>query len=105
MNQEIKKDAGKYRPTLVPLKGLCKRVAPVREFGVAKYGDADNWKKVEVQRYKDAFMRHTLSWLEDPKSRDPESGLLHFDHMLCNACFLAELEDGDENGGDEDGEL
>lgn len=92
MNQDIKRDKGKYRPTIVPLKGIAQRVSPVREFGIDKYGSVDSWRKVEVERYRDAFFRHALAYMENKYSKDVESGLYHFQHMLCNACFLAELE-------------
>lgn len=91
-SQEAKADAGKVRPTLVPLK-IIWAIAAVREFGTAKYGDPDNWKKVEPQRYKDAMARHMLSYLAGPHDKDPESGLSHLWHIACNVAFLCELED------------
>ena len=47
-NQEAKADAGKMRPTLVPVS-LIRAVAAVREYGCIKYRDPDNWKRVEKQ--------------------------------------------------------
>ena len=92
-DQTIKADAGKPRLTLVPRKAAF-RVAKVREYGLMKYpeGGPDNWKRVEIERYRDAMMRHLYAYLDDPFSRDTESGLLHFDQFLTNAFFLAELE-------------
>ena len=49
--QEAKADAGKPRLTLVPMQ-LIKDVAEVREYGTRKYGDPENWRQVEVQRYR-----------------------------------------------------
>ena len=87
--QEAKADAGKPRPTLVPVS-LVEAVASVREYGVAKYHDPDNWKKVEPQRYRDAMFRHWLAYLKGEKL-DPESGLPHLHHCACNLAFLIEM--------------
>ena len=57
-------------------------------------GDADNWKQVEAQRYRDAAYRHFLAYIKDPESVDPESGIKHRKHLECNLAFLAEMEDG-----------
>ena len=88
--QEAKADAGKPRPTLVPVS-LIEAVASIREYGVAKYHDPDNWKKVEPQRYRDAMFRHWLAYLKGEKL-DPESGLPHLHHCACNLAFLIETE-------------
>lgn len=91
MNQEVKSDEGKFRPTLVPAH-LVEAVARVREFGCMKYKDPENWRKVEPERYKDALYRHWLMYLEDPDSLDEESGLPSLWHLACNVAFLIELE-------------
>ena len=91
-DQTIKADKGKPRLTLVPT-AILKAIAPVREYGVHKYGDAENWREVEIERYKDAAYRHFVAYLEDPKGVDEESGLPHLSHFACNVAFLCELED------------
>ena len=88
--QEAKADAGKPRPTLVPVS-LIEAVAGVREYGVAKYKDPDNWKRVEPERYRDAMFRHWLAYLKGEKL-DPESGLPHLHHCACNLAFLIDME-------------
>ena len=88
--QEAKADAGKPRSTLVPVS-LIEAVASIREYGVAKYHDPDNWKKVEPQRYKDAAYRHWLAYIKGEKL-DPESGLPHLHHCVCNLAFLIDME-------------
>ena len=90
MNQDVKADAGKIRPTLVPVS-LVKAVAEVREYGCAKYKDPENWRMVEPQRYKDALYRHLLAYLGG-EEYDQESGLHHLWHMACNVAFLIEME-------------
>jgi hypothetical protein len=89
-DQAVKADAGKYRPTLVPTQ-IIKEIARVRAYGVEKYGDNDNWTKVEPQRYADALLRHAIEFWKNPASVDEESGLPHLSHLACNAAFLMEL--------------
>lgn len=93
MDQSAKADAGKLRPTLVPVS-LVKAVAAVRGYGTTKYGSPDNWKKVEPQRYREALYRHWLAYLDGEKN-DPESVLPHLWHLATNAAFLIELEEKD----------
>lgn len=94
--QEAKRDAGKPRLTLVPMQ-IVWDVAAVREFGTAKYGSPDNWKLVEIQRYRDAAFRHFLKYLADPEGVDEESGLSHLAHLACNVAFLCEMEKENES--------
>lgn len=61
-------------------------------YGTEKYGDPENWRRVEVERYRDALLRHTLAYLEEPQGVDEESGLHHWEHMACNIAFIAEME-------------
>ena len=72
--------------------------AEVREYGNNKYpeGGPDNWKNVEIQRYRDALFRHLLAYLDDPYGVDEESGIEHYKHMACNMAFLCEMEKWEE---------
>lgn len=90
-NQAAKADADKPQLTLVP-RQIIFDIAEVRMFGATKYGDPDNWKKVEIQRYRDAAFRHFMAYLDDPDGTDAESGLSHLAHLACNIAFLCELE-------------
>ena len=92
-DQTAKADAGKIRPTLVPIEAI-EDIAIVRDYGDKKYGSTDNWKQVEPQRYRDALCRHLMAYLDDPKSVDEESGYPHLWHLACNVAFLCELEKG-----------
>ncbi len=88
--QDAKLDKGKLRLSLVPVT-LIRAVAEVREYGVKKYMDPDNWKKVEYGRYIDAAYRHWLKVVDDPKSIDEESGLPHLWHVACNIAFIIDI--------------
>ena len=92
-NQAYKADADKPQLTLVPLQILYD-IAAVRMYGVTKYSDPENWRKVEIQRYRDAAFRHFVAYIQDPDGVDTESGLPHRWHLECNLAFLAELEEG-----------
>ncbi len=90
-----KADAGKPRLSLVPRK-IIWAIAKIREYGNKKYGDPNNWRKVEPERYRDAAYRHFMRYLDDPTGVDEESGLPHLWHLACNVAFLCELEEFDE---------
>ena len=94
-DNSAKADEGKPRLSLVPRK-IIWDIAAVREYGNKKYGDPNNWRKVEVERYRDALYRHFMRYLDDPDGVDEESGLPHLWHLACNISFLCELEDINE---------
>ena len=92
--QEAKADCGKPRPSLVP-PALIDGVMRIREFGTARYGDPNNWRKVDADRYHDALLRHILAMWEDWGALDPDSGMPHLWHAACNIAFLMQyMEDG-----------
>lgn len=94
--QTAKADAGKPRLSLVPTQ-IIHDIAAVREYGTAKYGDPENWRQVELQRYVDAAYRHWIEFVKDQNSRDEESGLLHIQHAACNVAFICELMEGQKD--------
>lgn len=89
-NQEAKADDGKPILSLVP-KEIVYEIEKVRSYGVKKYKDPDNWKRVELERYHQALLRHTLAVWDDVTARDKESGLLHLSHIATNVAFMLEL--------------
>lgn len=93
LDQKAKADAGKPRLSLVPPE-IIFDIARVREYGNAKYGATDNWKTVEIERYRDAAFRHLLAYISNPQGKDEESGLPHLWHLACNVAFLCAMEDG-----------
>ena len=102
-SQKAKADAGKPKLTLVPTQIICD-IARVREYGNNKYpeGGPDNWKQVEIQRYRDAAFRHFIAYLNDPTGVDEESGLPHLSHLACNIAFLCEMEKEIQDGSRSD---
>lgn len=89
-SQEAKADSGKPILSLVPVE-IIKEIEKVRSYGVQKYKEPDNWKRVEIERYHEALLRHTLAIWNDVSARDSESGLLHLSHIATNVAFILEL--------------
>lgn len=81
----VKDTVGKLRWTLLPWKAL-REVVNVLEYGAKKYS-ADNWKKVEPEKYKEAAFRHWIAYIEGEKL-DPETGYSHLAHLTCDILFL-----------------
>lgn len=90
LDQQAKADAGKPHPSYCPV-ALIEGVVAVREHGTAKYGDPENWRRVEPDRYHEAILRHTLEIWEDPYAMDPDSGFYHLQHIATNISFLLQM--------------
>lgn len=82
-------DGNKPQYGLLPPKAL-KETVKVLTLGAIKY-EPDNWKIVpEAQsRYFDALMRHLWDW-KTGEQLDPETGINHLAHAMCNILFLLE---------------
>ena len=92
-NQRAKADAGKLEIDMVPTQ-IIRDIAEVRMYGNAKYHDPQNWKTVELRRYINAMLRHTLAFVDDPYGVDSESGIPHYKHAECNWAFISEILSG-----------
>jgi 5'-deoxynucleotidase YfbR-like HD superfamily hydrolase len=67
-------------------------VVRVLEFGAKKYAPF-NWEKgIEYSRVYHAFCRHWKAILVDGELNDPETGLPHEAHALCELMFLVVFE-------------
>lgn len=63
--------------------------AEVLAFGAKKYSRG-NWRNgLKHTEICDSLVRHLSAYLSG-ENTDPESKLLHVNHILCNALFLAE---------------
>jgi len=83
----VKFDADKAALDLIPLEALI-GLGNVLTFGAKKYQRA-NWANgIEYSRLISAAMRHITAF-NAGQDVDPESGLSHIDHALCNLAFLA----------------
>lgn len=92
-DQRAKQDGGKLELDLVPTE-IIRDIAEVRMYGNAKYGGPDNWKTVELRRYINAMLRHTLAFWDDPHGKDEESGIPHYKHACCNWAFICAMMEG-----------
>ena len=96
MGENAKYDQGKNRLDLV-FPSIIEEIGHVRTYGVQKYKDPDNWKRIDnaKQRYTAAAMRHFEAWRKGEEF-DPESGLRHLAHCATNIMFLLEIEREEE---------
>ena len=92
VSQSAKADAGKPRLTLVP-PAAVEETAKVREYGCRKYPDGgkDNWRNVTIDRHFEAALRHIWKAANDYGKIDPESGLMHVSHALCDLSFVVQM--------------
>ncbi len=92
MGENAKYDQGKNRLDLV-FPSIIEELGKVRTYGVQKYKDPDNWKRIDdaKQRYTAAAMRHFEAWRKG-EIYDPESGIMHLSHCACNLMFLISIQ-------------
>lgn len=87
MEGGIRHDSDKLAWHLVPMH-LLEGMVRVLMFGAKKY-TAHNWRKGHhYSRITNSLQRH-LNAFQAGEEIDPESGLPHVDHILCNALFLS----------------
>lgn len=86
----VKHDSGKLLWNLLPWKATEETVE-VLTFGAKKYAP-NNWRNAEdTQRFLAAAMRHIAAFAMGQK-RDPETGIHHLAHAICNMMFIIEWE-------------
>jgi len=79
---------GKPQWTLMDSDAMLPMIS-VLAYGKKKY-DRDNWKKACPKRLDlmDSLQRHAMKIIAG-ESVDPESGLPHIGHLMCNAMFYS----------------
>jgi 5'(3')-deoxyribonucleotidase len=88
MSKGMRFDDGKIRHDLLPPMAI-NELAKVLTFGAQKYAP-NNWMKgMKWSRVIGSLKRH-LNAIERGEDYDPETGLLHSSHVMCNAAFLTE---------------
>lgn len=71
---------------LIPAIAIVE-LSKVLTFGAEKYGD-NNWSKgIEHSRLFAASLRHLYAY-KGGELLDPETGISHVSHALCNLVFL-----------------
>ncbi len=87
-------DRGKLRWECLPWPAV-EQVVGVLTFGANKYS-AWSWPSTPDarRRYFASAIRHAVAWVKGERL-DPESGLPHLAHLVCNALFLLSFELGE----------
>lgn len=84
--KSLRFNQGKVQWSLVDFKSI-ESLPKVLEFGAKKYS-RNNWKKgLDLNQILDSLSRHLFA-LMDGQINDPESGLPHIGHVMCNAMFF-----------------
>lgn len=79
---------GRLPYDLVPFQELTEAYVRVAEFGAKKYAPW-NWSKgLSRVQLCCSLLRHVFAFIRG-EDRDPESGLMHTDHILWNAVTLS----------------
>lgn len=90
MQTGIKYDCDKVRMDLLDVSAI-NQLAAVLTFGAKKY-DAHNWRGgLSTSRLIGATLRHMFAYLGG-QDNDPESGLSHVAHAMCNCMFILGLQ-------------
>lgn len=83
----LRYNEGKLRWSLVDWKSM-EPMVHVLEFGAKKY-EEENWKKpMDKKQILNSAMRHLIAMMNGEEI-DPESGLSHVGHLMCNAMFYS----------------
>ncbi|MDK7375491.1 MULTISPECIES: dATP/dGTP diphosphohydrolase domain-containing protein [Weeksella] len=86
----VRYNGEKLRWSLVDFDAL-EDMVKVLEFGAKKYAD-NNWKKgLFTTEICESLIRHLTAYMRG-EDIDPESGLPHTGHILCNAMFLSYMQ-------------
>lgn len=85
----IKNDQGKLRLELVPPESVL-AIGRILTHGCAKYGDRQWEKGMPLERIYGAAQRHLQAWAAGAEI-DPDSGLPHLEHALCNLAMMVTL--------------
>jgi hypothetical protein len=87
MAEGQKFDGDKLRWDLLPIECI-EDLVKVLTMGAKKYAP-NNWQLVDnaQERYYAAVLRHLSAWRQGEQV-DPESGLSHLAHIMCNVTFL-----------------
>lgn len=93
MEKALRYNSWKLRWSLVDWKSM-EPMIKVLEYGAKKYtvGDVsgeENWKKpMDKKQILNSAMRHLIAMMNG-EDNDPESGLPHVGHLMCNAMFYS----------------
>jgi len=79
-------DDGKPRVDLISPRAL-EELGKVLAYGAKKYGDQNWLNGIDWTKLYGSALRHLLAWRRR-EDTDPESGLPHLAHAMCNIMML-----------------
>lgn len=86
-NKALRYNEWKIRWSLVDWKSM-EPMVQVLEFGAKKY-EEENWKKpMDKTQILNSAIRHLIAMMNGEEN-DPESGLPHVGHLMCNSMFYS----------------
>ena len=88
--QGMKFDEDKLRWDLLPYDAV-EKIVEIITHGAKKYAP-ENWKKVNIDRFFAAAMRHFTAWKKGEEF-DKDSGFTHLAHVGCNILFMMWIEE------------
>ena len=88
-NQKFKCDSGKIRYLLIPPEWI-KWLADVFMVGYKRHGK-DNWKKVEIERYEDALIRHWQAYRFGNMINSEDENVFHLAQVSWNALAILHI--------------
>ena len=88
--QGMKFDEDKLRWDLLPYDAV-EKIMEIITHGAKKY-TPENWKKVNIDRFFAAGMRHLIAWKKGEEF-DKDSGFTHLAHVGCNILFMMWIEE------------
>jgi hypothetical protein len=89
VDQALRYNKGKLKWSLVDWKSLEPMVR-VLEMGAEKYAPYNWTKGMPVTEVSESLLRHMFAYL-DGENTDPESGIEHLGHVMCNVMFLIHI--------------
>lgn len=86
LKEGTKYDSGKPQMDLLDAYAI-EQLAAVLTYGATKY-ERENWRKgISVRRLLAAAMRHLFALMRG-EDVDPDTGLSHAAHFMCNGMFI-----------------
>lgn len=85
-SQDIKKENIRSSIELIPTSAI-KSLSATLTLNTQKQGG-----EIARQQILNETLHHLVAYIDNPSSKDTESGLFHIEHVLCNVVLLNDLQ-------------